>query len=197
MTKLLIATNNAHKVEEYQEILADLPFTLTTPKAEGLDLDPDETGTTFVENAIIKAEAFAQASGLLTLADDSGLEIDALNGEPGVFSARYGQTAKHDHEARYQLVLTKMAHCEWPHRTARFRCVIAITTPNQLVGTVDGAVEGFITFAPQGKGGFGYDPVFYVPEFECTMAELTSAQKHSISHRGLAARQAVNLLAEL
>lgn len=197
--KLLIATNNHNKIAELQEILADLPITVTTPAAEGLTLDPEETGTTFEENAIIKAEAFAAASGLLTMADDSGLEVDALGGEPGVYSARYGNTAKDDHPGRYQIVLNKLMALKvpWAQRTARFRCVIALATPGRLLGTVEGKVEGFVAYEPKGSNGFGYDPIFFVPEFNQTLAEVPSAQKHTISHRGRAARAAVGLITEL
>lgn len=194
MQRLLIATNNQHKIEEYQEILADLPLLLTTPAEVGITLDPAETGTTFAENAVIKAKAFARISHLLTMADDSGLEVDALNGEPGVFSARYGNTAKDDHLARYQLLLTKLNGVPWEHRTARFRCVVALAAGDTVIGTVQGSVEGFIAYEPTGDGGFGYDPVFFVPEFNQTLAQLTSAQKHSISHRGRAARAARPLI---
>lgn len=196
MLKLLIATNNAHKIKEFQEIFADLPLTLTYPADEGLALDPAETGTTFAENAIIKARAFARASGLLTLADDSGLEVDALGGEPGVYSARYGQTAKDDHAGRNQLVLSKLAakNLTWSQRTARFRCVVALVAGEHLVGTVEGTIEGFIAYEPKGSNGFGYDPIFYVPEFNQTLAQLSSAAKHHISHRGRAARAATPLI---
>ncbi|MBN1992670.1 MAG: RdgB/HAM1 family non-canonical purine NTP pyrophosphatase [Anaerolineae bacterium] len=196
MIKLLIATNNPGKMREYQEILAAVPAALTFPAAEGLDLDPAETGRTFAENAIIKAQAFAQASGLLTLADDSGLEIDALGGEPGVFSARYGGTAKEDQVGRYQLVLEKLTakNVPWPERTARFRCVVALATGQGLIGTAQGQVEGLITFAPQGKGGFGYDPIFFVPEFNRTMAQINPEQKNRISHRARAVEAALPLL---
>jgi XTP/dITP diphosphohydrolase len=197
MKKLLIATNNPHKIEELGDILADLPFDLTSPQAEWLDLDPEETGITFEENAIIKATAFAQASGLLTLADDSGLEVDALNGEPGIYSARYCDTAKDDHVGRYQLILEKLTDTPWEERTARFRCVIAIASPDKLVGTVEGIVEGIIAYEPKGSGGFGYDPIFFVPELNKTTAELTPAQKHAISHRGRAGRATVPLLKSL
>ena len=194
--KLLIATNNRHKLEEFQEILANLPLTITYPAAEGIHLEPAETGATFAENAIIKARAFAQASGLLTLADDSGLEIDALGGEPGVYSARYGHTAKDDHVGRYQLVLAKLAakNAPWAERTARFRCVVALATRKQLVGTAQGTVEGFIAYEPKGDNGFGYDPIFFLPAFNQTLAEMTSAQKHNISHRARATRAAIPLL---
>lgn len=196
---LLVATNNRHKLEEFQEILAALPLQLTHPGAEGLALEPAETGATFEENAIIKATAFARASGLPTLADDSGLEVDALAGEPGVFSARYGDTAKDDHAGRYRLLLEKLAarNLSWAERTARFRCVVAVSLPDRLIGTAQGSVEGFIAFEPKGSGGFGYDPVFFIPDMNRTMAELSPAQKHSISHRGRAARAAIPLLTRL
>ena len=199
MFKLLIASNNRHKIEEYQEILADLPLTITYPAAEGIELEPAETGATFEENAIIKASAFARASRLPTLADDSGLEVDALAGEPGVISARYGNTAREDHAGRYRLLLEKLAakNVAWAERTARFRCVIALAMENKLIGTVQGTIEGFIAYKPKGQGGFGYDPVFFVPEFNLTLAEMTSAQKHSISHRGRAARAAIPLIGQL
>lgn len=193
-TKLLIATNNPDKIAEYQEIFAKLPLTLTSPAEEGVWLDPDETGATFEENALLKVKEFAAASGLLTLADDSGLEIDTLNGRPGVYSARYGNTAKDDQEGRRQLVLRQMAAIPWEQRTARFRCVIALALNDRIIGTVDGTVEGYIDYQAKGSGGFGYDPIFYLPEFDCTMAELSSAQKHAISHRGRAARAAIPLL---
>jgi len=194
MFKLLIATNNPNKLAEFGEILAGLPVTLTSPQAEGLNLDPEETGVTFEENAIIKAHAFAQASGLLTLADDSGLEVDALGGEPGIYSARYQNTPKDDHRGRCQIVLDKLANVPWPQRTARFRCVVAIATPERLVGTVHGTVEGFINYEPKGENGFGYDPIFFVPEFNQNLAQVSAEQKHSISHRGRAGRAAVPLI---
>ena len=197
MSRLLIATNNAHKLVELREIFADLPLTVTSLADEGITLDPEETGVTFEENAILKAKAFAQASGLPTLADDSGLEVDALSGEPGVYSARYGNTAKDDHVGRYQIVLDKLTDVPWEERTARFRCVIAIATPTKVIGTVEGAVEGIINTGPQGEGGFGYDPVFFVPEFDKTLAQVSSAKKHSISHRGRAARAAIPLIEQV
>ena len=197
MVKLLIATNNPGKLREYQEILADLPVELVSPADVDLEFDPEEIGSTFEENAVIKAHAFAQASGLLTLADDSGLEIDALNGEPGVYSARYGNTAKKDHEGRYRLVLEKLVNVPLEKRTARFKCVVALATNQQLVGTTEGSVEGIVTLAPKGEGGFGYDPIFFVPEFERTMAELTSDEKNSISHRSRAVQTAIPMIEQL
>ncbi len=197
MTRLLIATNNPGKLREYKEILAGLPLELVSPADLSLQLDPEETGDTFEANAVIKAQAFARAGGALTLADDSGLEIDALNGEPGVYSARYGNTAKADHQQRYRLVLEKMADIPREKRTARFKCVVALASGSRVVGTAEGAVEGYITFAPKGTGGFGYDPIFFVPRFDRTMAELTAAEKNSISHRSRAARAAMPLLEQI
>lgn len=199
MTKLLIATNNPHKVAEYRQIFSDLAVTITYLAEVGIRLDPEETGTTFEENAIIKARAFARASDLLVLADDSGLEVDALHGEPGIYSARYGQTARDDHVGRYRLVLDKLLakNVPWAQRTARFRCVVALATKERVVGTVAGTVEGYINYEPRGQHGFGYDPIFFVPGFNQTLAELSPAQKHSISHRGRAARAAIPLLERL
>ncbi len=196
MLKLLIASNNHNKIKEYQEILADLPVVVTYLADEGITLDPEEIGATFEANAIIKAEAFAAASGLLTLADDSGLEIDALGGEPGVYSARYGGTAKNDHVGRCHLVLGKLAakNIPWEQRTARFRCVIALAVPEQLIGTVEGAVEGIIDYELKGSNGFGYDPIFFVSELSQTLGEAPGAVKHQISHRGRAARAAAEVI---
>jgi XTP/dITP diphosphohydrolase len=195
--KLLLATNNGHKLAEYREILEELALELVSPLDLGLELDPAETGVTFEENAVIKAQAFAAASGLPVLADDSGLEVDALHGAPGIYSARYGNTAKNDHPGRCRLVLQKLADLPWEARTARFRCVIAVATPETVIGTVDGRVEGYINYDIRGENGFGYDPIFYVPDFEANLAEVTAAQKHAISHRGRAARAAIPLITQL
>jgi XTP/dITP diphosphohydrolase len=194
MTKLLIATNNPGKIREYQEIFTTLPLSLTSLAAEGIDLDPAETGSTFEANARLKALAFAAASPWLTLADDSGLEIDALHGEPGVFSARYGNSRKEDHRARYQMVLEKMKAVPWSERTARFRCVVALALGPEIIGVGQGTVEGFIAFSAKGQGGFGYDPVFFIPAYGQTLAQLPALEKHRISHRGRAARAARPLI---
>jgi len=196
MPKLLIATNNPGKITEFQEIFAGLSLSLTSLAEQSIDLDPEETGLTFEENARLKARTFAAAGHLLTLADDSGLEIDALNGEPGIYSARYGQTAKADNVARNQIVLEKMKDVPWAERTARFRCVVALAYQQEVIGTAEGTVEGFIGYEPKGSGGFGYDPLFYYPEFGCTLAEISAEKKHSISHRGRAARAAIPLIEE-
>jgi XTP/dITP diphosphohydrolase len=199
MMKLLLATNNKHKIREFEQIFAGLSFEITYPAREGLNLEPEETGSTFAENAIIKARAFAEASGLLTLADDSGLEVDALNGEPGVYSARYGGTAKDDHLGRCRLVLNKLAALDIPDeaRTARFRCVIAIVSPEGKIELAEGIIEGRIAYAPVGENGFGYDPIFLVPELNQTTAQLSPVDKNKISHRAQAARAAIPLLQKL
>lgn len=196
--KLLIASNNQHKLQEYQQIFANLRCEITFPKQEGLDLDPDETGITFEENATIKAKAFVEATGLLTIADDSGLEVDALNKEPGVYSARYGNIAKEDDMGRYQLVLEKLAALNLPlsARTARFRCVIAIASPKHGIQLASGSVEGLIAIAPAGENGFGYDPIFYLPDYKQTMAQLSAEEKNKISHRGRAAQAALTIVAQ-
>jgi len=196
MVKLLIATHNPGKVREYQELLAGLPLELTYPAQEGLDIEVAETGKSFAENARLKAAAYARASGLLTLADDSGLEVDALGGEPGIRSARYAGSGASD-EDRYQLLLAKLRGVPWEERTARFRCVIAVATPEGQVRTAEGDCEGIIAFEPKGEHGFGYDPVFYFPEHGMTMAELPPETKNRISHRARAAQGAREILEEM
>jgi XTP/dITP diphosphohydrolase len=168
-----------------REIFASLPVRLVTPHEIGLDLEVEETGATFEANAILKATAFAERSGVTALADDSGLEIDALGGEPGVHSKRYAGPDASDAD-RIALVLEKLRGVPEGARTARFRCVMALAMPEDVVGTVDGTCEGQIAFAPRGTNGFGYDPIFLLPERGHTMAELPSAEKNAISHRGRA-----------
>ena len=196
MMKLLIATHNPGKVREYQELLAGLPLELTCPAQEGLDIEVAETGESFAENARLKAAAYARASGLVTLADDSGLEVDALGGEPGIHSARYAGTGASD-EDRYQLLLAKLQEVPWEERTARFRCVIAVATPDGQFHTAEGTCEGIIAFEPKGEHGFGYDPVFYFEEYGKTMAELPPETKNKISHRARAAQGARGWMLEV
>lgn len=197
MTQLLVATHNQGKIREDQHLLADLHLEVTSLEKENITHDVDETGTTFVENAILKAQQYAAMSGLLTWADDSGLEIDALDGRPGVYSARYGVKCLTDKE-RYELVLRELQEggtsAPW---TARFRCVVALALPNGEIHTVEDTVEGEITTQPRGDHGFGYDPVFFVPELNATIAELPKEVKNQISHRGKAAVKARKLLEEL
>ena len=196
MPKLLLATNNRAKVREYQFLLDSIPFELTTPSEEGVDVEVSETGATFEENATIKAVSFARLSGLLTLADDSGLEVDALGGEPGALSRRYAGEGVSDAE-RIDFLLEKLKGVPWEGRGARFRCVIAIATPRGEVELCQGECQGVITFDPRGENGFGYDPIFYLPELGKTMAELPMEEKNQISHRGNAARKAYQVLEHL
>ena len=188
MTKLLVGTNNQGKVREYEELLIDLPATLdvTYPSREGLAMEVEESGETFDENARIKALAYAKASGLVSLADDSGLEVDALRGAPGVHSARYAGPGATDID-RYRKLLDAMAGIPTGQRSARFRCVVAIALPDGTVHTAEGSCEGEIGFAPRGEHGFGYDPVFVVKDYAGrTMAELPPDVKNVISHRARA-----------
>ncbi|QBD83753.1 XTP/dITP diphosphatase [Ktedonosporobacter rubrisoli] len=193
MRALLVATTNRHKLEEYQNIFADLPFELRSLNDIQLDMDVEETGTTFLENAELKALAYARASGLLSLADDSGLEIDALGGAPGVYSARFAGRDT-PYEEKFRIILQQLQNVPVEQRTARFRCVITLAEPSGYHRSVEGTIEGLIADAPRGKYGFGYDPIFLVPEFGMTTAELTPEQKNRISHRGRAALKARALL---
>jgi XTP/dITP diphosphohydrolase len=199
-----VATHNPGKVREYREILADLPLEVTYLDAEGISEEVEETGATFAENAILKATTYARLSGLLTWADDSGLEVDALGGAPGVYSARYAGPDATDAD-RYRKLLNALADVPWDRRTARFRCTVALAMPDGDVRTADGApsakvltadgvCEGVIAFGPAGSNGFGYDPVFYMPERGVTMAQLEAEVKNVISHRGRAARVAAEIL---
>jgi XTP/dITP diphosphohydrolase len=193
--KLLIATRNPGKAREYREILAGLPLEVTYLDIEGITLDVEETGATLAENAVLKARAYANASGLLTWADDSGLEVDSLGGGPGVHSARYAGPEASDADRRRKL-LSALAGVPWRDRTARFRCVIALAAPTGEARLAEGICEGVIAFGPAGENGFGYDPVFYLPHLGATMAQLPSEEKNRISHRGLAALAAKQLLLE-
>jgi XTP/dITP diphosphohydrolase len=154
----------------------------------------NEDGNTFAENASIKARAVAGYTGELTLADDSGLEVDVLNGKPGVYSARYGQPGWSDRE-RYRFLLEKLQGAPFEKRTARFRCAVALVNPrNNRIDQVDGTVEGVILDSPRGEYGFGYDPVFFIPELGKTMAELTGEDKNKFSHRGRAVQKMIPLI---
>ncbi|MFL5626981.1 MAG: XTP/dITP diphosphatase [Ktedonobacteraceae bacterium] len=193
MRDLLLATTNVHKLEEYRAIFSDVPFHLLSLHDVQLDLNVEETGTTFAENAELKALAYAHASGILSLADDSGLEIDALGGAPGVYSARFAGTET-SYAERFRIILEQLHELPMGQRTARFRCAITIAEPSGYYQTVEGTLEGEIALAPRGEHGFGYDPIFFVPELGKTTAELTSEQKNTISHRGRAAQLAAVLL---
>ena len=186
---MLLGTSNQHKLAELRAILGDLPlaFLSLDEVFAGIGPAPDveETGATFAANAILKAEAYASASGLLTLADDSGLEIDALGGEPGVYSARWAGVDT-SYSERFRLILERLAATPANQRTARYRCVIAIASPAGLLATAEGVLEGMIASTPRGAGGFGYDPIFYLPEYGATVAEIPAEVKNRMSHRALA-----------
>lgn len=194
-TRLLVATHNQGKIEELAQMMRSLQVDWSGLGEAGITMEVAETGRTFQENAELKAVTYARASGLLTLADDSGLEVDALGGEPGVYTARFGGEGLSSAE-RYHLLLAKMAAVPWQERTARFRCVIALADEHGLIGTAEGTCEGMIAWAEAGSGGFGYDPVFYLPEMGVTMAQLPGAEKHKISHRGRAVAAIAPLLRE-
>lgn len=184
---LLVATTNRHKIEEFREILGDEEFRLVGPADLGISVEVEETGSSFEENAILKAIAYADASGMLTLADDSGLEIDALGGEPGIYSARWAGPNV-SYPERFTLLEQRLAGVAETERTARYRCAIALAepAPRGLFDVVSGTLEGHIAHEPRGTGGFGYDPIFYVPEAARTVGEMTAAAKHRISHRARA-----------
>ena len=196
MLKLLLATGNAAKVREYKLLLEGIPFEVVTVAEQGIEVEVSESGKTMEENATLKALSYARLSNLLTLADDSGLEVDILGGEPGVMSARYAGAGASDKD-RIERLLNKLDDTPWEKRTARFRCVIAIAKPSGWVETCEGVCNGIVTFNPRGTSGFGYDPVFYLPQFGKTMAELSPEEKNDISHRGRAARQARHILQRL
>lgn len=185
--RILVATHNKGKIAEYADILGS-QFSWLTLEVVGIVDDVPEIGDTFIENATLKAVAYARQTGLLTLADDSGLEVDALSGQPGVLTARYGGPGL-SFPQRYGLLLHNLVQVPDENRTARFRCAVVLAAPDgAIIGTAEGACEGFIARAPAGEGGFGYDPVFYLPDYDLTMAQLPASEKHRISHRGRAAR---------
>ena len=190
--KLVLASKNKKKLVEMNEILSHLGTEVCSEAEAGVDVEVEETGTTFEENSLLKARAVMEASGLPAIADDSGLCVDALNGAPGVYSARYGGEGLDD-TGRYRLLLENMKG-QMP-RTAKFVSVITCCFPNGDVLTARGECPGTIAFAPQGEGGFGYDPVFCVGEQ--TMAEMTDAEKNQISHRGKALRQMAETIGRL
>ena len=194
--KLLLATNNKAKVREYQSLLQNLPYEVVTLAKQGINTEVNEDGSSLEENARLKATAYAAESQLLSLADDSGLEVDALGGEPGPLSARYAGEGASDEE-RITYLLAKLNGVPWEKRTARFRCVIAVATPDGEVELCTGECPGLIAFEPRGTHGFGYDPVFYLPELGKTMAELSLPEKNKVSHRGQAARKVYPVLNRL
>jgi len=193
MPRLLLATNNAGKVAEFRRLLAGCGWDIVTPVDVGVNVHVEETGQSYAENATIKSVQYAKAAGMVALADDSGLEVDALGGRPGVLSARYGGANRTDAE-RVRALLQELAGVAEDERTARFRCVIAVADPGGRMELAEGAVEGRIASEPRGEDGFGYDPVFLLPQRGMTLAELPADEKNDISHRGNAARRARKIL---
>ena len=190
--KFVLATHNPKKLKEMSEILSSLGVEVVSPKELGIDLEVEETGTTFGENAMLKAKAICEAAKLPAIADDSGLCVEALNGGPGVYSARYGGEGLDD-KGRYQLLLNSMRG--QTTRAAYFASAIACAFPNGDTITAEGQVDGTIAFAPMGEGGFGYDPVFFYPPMKKTFGQMTAEEKHAISHRGKALEVFVEKLA--
>ncbi len=195
--RLLLATDNAGKVAEYLVLLEGCGWDIVTPAELGLRLPDDETGETYEENAKMKAQRGAEASGLVTLADDSGIEIEAMGGEPGIRSARFlGREATY--QQRFEEIERRLNGLPRERRRARFRCLIAVANPTTgSARTADGEVFGMIADRPRGEGGFGYDPIFWVPQHSATMAELPERIKNIISHRARAAAPARQILREL
>ncbi|MCM3619358.1 XTP/dITP diphosphatase [Sutcliffiella horikoshii] len=191
MTEIIIATNNPGKVKDFKVILEPRGFTVKSLADFPHIPDVEETGTTFEENALLKAEAVSAHLGKIVLADDSGLEVDALNGEPGVYSARYAGMDKDD-KKNILKVLDRLEGVPEKMRTARFICVLAVVEPGGNRLTVRGTCEGIISIEPIGENGFGYDPIFYVEEKQRTMAQLSKEEKSEISHRGNAISQLTN-----
>ena len=189
--KAVLASNNPGKLREFNEILPGIGIEVISQREAGLDLNVEETGTTFAENSLLKAKAACEASGMIAIADDSGIVVDALNGEPGVYSARYG-TPDLDDEGRMYLLLHNMEGKKL--RTARYVAAITCCFPDGRVLQCEGAVEGEIGFEPKGTNGFGYDPIFVIPGTGRTFAEFSPEEKNAISHRGCGIAKLAELL---
>ncbi|SFA44939.1 XTP/dITP diphosphohydrolase [Anoxybacillus pushchinoensis] len=192
MKRMIIATKNKGKIAEFQQLFAKKGVEIRSLLDYDDVPDVEETGKTFAENAILKATTIANMFHEPVIADDSGLIVDALHGEPGVYSARYAGAEKND-EANMEKVLTKLQGVPFEQRTARFHCALAVAKPNGDVTTVDGVCEGYITEEPVGENGFGYDPIFFVPEKQRTMAQLTKEEKNEISHRAKALQHLLHI----
>lgn len=187
MKKIIFATGNENKMKEIRQIMGDMDVEILSMKEAGISADIVEDGKTFEENAVIKAKAIADLTKEIVLADDSGLEIDYINKEPGIYSARYmGEDTSY--HIKNQNLIDRLKDAKEEERTARFVCAIAAAFPDGEVLTTIGTIEGTIAYEEKGENGFGYDPIFYVPEFGCTTAELSEAAKNKVSHRGNALR---------
>ncbi len=196
MARLLLATGNRGKIKEFEALLRGIPFEIVTPEQVHISALVEESGKTYAENARLKASTLSRESGLVTLADDSGIEVDVLGGEPGIHSARFGGEGLSDSD-RINLLLEKLKNVPQEKRTARFVSVIAIAVPNGEVYYTRGVCEGVIASEPKGTQGFGYDPVFYFLELGKTMAELDMETKNRVSHRGKAAVKAREIFIKL
>ncbi len=192
--KLILASNNKNKLREFRQLVADMDIELVGQRDAGCDFEVEETGATFEENAFLKCSAVTEVTGCAAFADDSGLVVDALNGEPGVYSARYGLGHEASDADRYNYLLNKMKDID--DRSARFVCCICCTMPNGDIIRARGECEGYILRAPCGNGGFGYDPVFHPLCTDKGMGELTPEEKNAISHRGKALAEFVKKLDE-
>ncbi len=194
--EIVLATQNPDKVREIKEVLKDLPIKILTLMDLGLKEKVEETGKTLEENALLKAKFWAEKTGKWALADDTGLEVEALNGAPGVHTSRYaGENASY--EDNWKKLLKNMEGIPWEKRKARFRCVIVIVSPQGKRYIAEGSVEGYITLEAKGNKGFGYDPVFYVPEKGKTLAEMSLEEKNSLSHRGKALQKAKEIICNI
>ncbi|HEV7664735.1 MAG TPA: non-canonical purine NTP pyrophosphatase [Chloroflexota bacterium] len=193
-SQLLIATTSAGKLQEWQGLLADLPLELLTLRDVGITFDVDETGETFTQNAVLKADAYGAASGLLTLAEDSGLLVAALGGQPGVHSARWEGS---DYQRKNRLLISLLADKQATARACRYACVTVLRQPDGRSWHARGEVRGQIATEPAGDGGFGYDPIFYIPRFQKTLAQIPIHEKDRISHRGRAAGRIRPILRQL
>ncbi len=187
MKKILFATTNKNKLREAEEILSEQGYEVISLKDVGVDIDVVEDGNTFEENAIIKAKAYSKAAGCPVLADDSGLEVDYLDKAPGIYSARFlGEDTPYEVKNKY--IIEKLADAKASERSARFVCAVCVAMPDGKYVTAIGKVEGEIAYSPAGENGFGYDPIFFLPEYGKTTAELSPEKKNKISHRGNALR---------
>jgi len=196
MDKIVFATTNAGKIKEIKEILADFDVEVVSMKEMNITADIEENGATFEENSLIKARAVSKLTGLPALADDSGLEVDYLNGEPGIYSARYlGRDTDYDYKNNY--IIKKLKDAKDEERSARFVCVISLVLPDGREFVKKGVMEGRIGYEIKGGNGFGYDPIFYLPEYGKTSAEISAEEKNKISHRGKALSAMKELIASL
>ena len=197
MIKLLIATHNQGKLNEYAQLISSTGIDLLSLDDIGVTEEVDETGVSFRENSYLKAKGYSVLSGMITLSDDSGLQVDHLGGEPGIYSARYGGALCDNDSDRVELLLNNLHGTPWHDRTARFTCVISICLGEELLSSVVGSISGMIQYEPRGHNGFGYDPIIYLPSYLKTMSELQQKEKNILSHRADALRKVSAILPKL